>query len=605
MIETMYKYQFLVERNDYLFFLRELRNLGVLHLQEQSEGVPQEVRLHLEEQKMLQDIYDRLEKRKAVTQDPLPKNPKTGFSVARQFEDLTERLDDLGQELQQLRAEQAYWRPWGIFSGASLDILKNAGLSIGFFSCSNKTWRGEWVKKYPLALINQDQGTTYFIALMPKGHKTDLPPRLETLAPPSTGTLELARLADKLEQEKTALEKQLDQLAASGLPALSAALHSLHDKFQVAQVMHHTRREANEQLMILSGFVPAKTREKLEKWLEETKRLYLREKALPEDAPPILLRNGPYARLFEPIGALFGLPDYAELDLTPLFAPFFMLFFGFCLGDAGYGLIMVIGAFFYQFRAPDQLKPILRLVRWLGLATVLFGALSGTFFGINLIDNPLPGLEAARKYMLDSNQLFELALLLGLVQILFGLFLKALNQARRFGWAYAMVPVGWILILLGLLDIGLLKRVQPYSSYLAFAGLGMILLFSDPKAGLASRVGKGLWELYGITGFFGDLLSYIRLFALGISSAILGYVVNSIGLQVNNSIPYVGPVLFVIFLLVGHSANLLIASLGAFVHPLRLTFVEFYKNAGFTGGGKKYDPLRQHISESEQKTINH
>jgi len=154
------------------------------------------------------------------------------------------------------------------------------------------------------------------------------------------------------------------------------------------------------------------------------------------------------------------------------------------------------------------------------------------------------------------------------------------------------------ILLLSLLDIGLLKQLGPVSTYTAWGGVALIVLFSDPSVGLPGRVGKGLWELYGITGFFGDLLSYIRLFALGISSAILGYVVNNIAWQINQGVPYVGPVLFVLFLVVGHGANLLIASLGAFVHPMRLTFVEFYKNAGFKGGGRKYDPLRKHGTET-------
>jgi V/A-type H+/Na+-transporting ATPase subunit I len=139
--------------------------------------------------------------------------------------------------------------------------------------------------------------------------------------------------------------------------------------------------------------------------------------------------------------------------------------------------------------------------------------------------------------------------------------------------------------------VALLKLATPYSGYAAWLGVAMILLLNDPKANILTRIGKGIWDLYGLTGIFGDLLSYIRLFALGIASAILGFVVNDIALQMRDGIPYLGPVLFVLFLVVGHGANLLIASLGAFVHPMRLTFVEFYKNAGFTGGGKVYEPF--------------
>ncbi len=603
MIEPMYKYQFLVERNGYLPFLQELRKLGVLHVREQAEGMPEAAREQLEGQRRLRRILDQLEKREVEGSSALPSEPETGWQLAQQFEDCNERLDDLEQELEEARTELQRWRPWGLFSRQTLDVLADSGLHIGFYTCPNKKWKPEWPKAYPLAVIERAQGSTYFIALQPEGEAVALPPAGEAWPSPALGTVEWQEKIARLEKEQSALEEELDELAAKGIPALYAALQSLQDRTQFAEVMYHTRVEADEHLMVLEGFAPQARKKELDQWLEASHTFYLEEQATPEDTPPVLLRNGPYARLFEPIAELFALPDYAELDLTPLFAPFFMLFFGFCLGDAGYGLVMVLGAFIYQFWAREDLKPILRLVQWLGLATVLFGALSGTLFGINLLDNPLPGLEAARQYMLDSNQLFQLALILGLVQIIFGLTIKAVNQSRRFGWAYAMVPVGWIIVLLSLLDIGVLKLLQPYSNYSSYAGLGLIILFSDPKAGLFGRIGKGLWELYGITGFFGDLLSYIRLFALGISSAILGYVVNSIGVQLKDSIPYLGPVLFMLFLLVGHGANLLIASLGAFVHPLRLTFVEFYKNAGFVGGGRKYDPLRQRTPETESETF--
>jgi len=121
-------------------------------------------------------------------------------------------------------------------------------------------------------------------------------------------------------------------------------------------------------------------------------------------------------------------------------------------------------------------------------------------------------------------------------------------------------------------------------------GIVLILFFNDLKANIFLRIGKGVWELYNITGIFGDLLSYVRLFALGLSGGVLGIVVNQLAGQLLG-IPVLGIILYALFLLVGHTGVLLLSALGAFVHPMRLTFVEFYKNAGFTGGGKAYKPL--------------
>jgi len=597
MIEPMYKYYFLVPQGDYLRFLMRLRQLGVLHVKGNGGERPSELQDRLEAQNRLQQVLDLLAKREVqprAWEEPLPED---GLELMKRYEDWTDKVDDRIQELEQLDKQLEQWRPWGDFSKETLDELAGAGLYVHFFSCPAKRWKPGWTAEYPIAFIAEENGQAHFIYLSREAE----PPELlfaDAWPPPPQGTRELRERRRRLEDEKAAWNDRLDQLAAHGIPAMEAALYKLQDHVQFREVVHHSRQEADGHLMLLEGFVPDSRRQSLEAFLHDAKVLFLRDRPKPQDNPPVLLRNSGFSRLFEPIGELFSLPDYAEMDLTPYFAPFFMMFFGFCLGDAGYGLVMVLGATIYRRFAREGLQPILRLLQWLGLATVIFGALTGTLFGLNLLENPLPGLEAARNFMLDSNQAFQLALVLGLVQILFGLVLKAMNQARQYGWMHGIAPIGWMILLLSLLDIGLLKQLGPVSTYTAWAGVALIVLFSDPSVGLPGRVGKGLWELYGITGFFGDLLSYIRLFALGISSAILGYVVNNIAWQINQGVPYVGPVLFVLFLVVGHGANLLIASLGAFVHPMRLTFVEFYKNAGFKGGGRKYDPLRKHGTET-------
>ena len=226
----------------------------------------------------------------------------------------------------------------------------------------------------------------------------------------------------------------------------------------------------------------------------------------------------------------------------------------------------------------------------MGLATVIFGIVTGTFFGLNLMGDSFAFLGSMRNIMLDSNQIFNFALVLGFVQIIFGLCIQIANKVRQFGWKYTVMPISWIVILFGIADVAILQLAGRFSTYMIYGAIVAILLFNDPDTKILPRIGKGIWELYGITGFVGDLLSYIRLFALGISGAILGLVVNDIAIRLL-SVEWIGPVLFVLFLIFGHGLNLMISSLGAFVHPLRLTFVEFYKNAGFTGGGKEYRPF--------------
>jgi V/A-type H+-transporting ATPase subunit I len=287
------------------------------------------------------------------------------------------------------------------------------------------------------------------------------------------------------------------------------------------------------------------------------------------------------------------------MDLTPYFAPFFTLFFGMCLGDVGYGLLIFLALTFLQFNKRFlPYRKALLLGQFLGVSAIIFGALTGTIFGADLSNTTVPFLETLKWRFLTVDELFNLSLLIGLVQILFGMGIRVVNRSRMFGWMYGLSSIGWILgVLGGIAKIGFDWSVVGY--ILITIGLLFILLFSDPGKGIFTRLGLGIWDLYGITGLFGDVLSYVRLFALGLSSGILGLVVNNIAFSILDGGTIVGYPFFVIVLLFGHGLNFAISTLSAFVHPIRLTFVEFYKSAGFIGGGEPYKPFSKHKTNLE------
>ncbi|HNZ86006.1 MAG TPA: V-type ATPase 116kDa subunit family protein, partial [Paludibacteraceae bacterium] len=305
--------------------------------------------------------------------------------------------------------------------------------------------------------------------------------------------------------------------------------------------------------------------------------------------------------VFEFIGSLYELPNHKELDLTPFFAPFYMLFFGFALGDAGYGLLIVIAATVLKFKKP-AMKSILTLAQFLGISTVIFGALTGTLFGINLMNVDIAWLQNAKQYMINTDKMFTLALALGTIQILFGMVLKVVNLSMAKGFAYAYSTIGWLILIIGLGANYFLTQLQAYtpqsSTYIQYGVLSisgaLILLFNNPKRNILMNFLAGLWDVYGmLTGLIGDLLSYIRLFALGVSSAILGFVFNELAMSLRPDNIILGPIVMIIILVLGHGMTIFMSALGAFVHPIRLTFVEFYKNAGFVGGGKAYKPFAE------------
>lgn len=598
MIVPMTKYAFLVAGSEYPVFLEELRRQGLFHAEEiHREWSPGMEALRLARRRVEEGIR-LLEGRKA---EPVPEADlsESGMEILEQLQDLQEDRERLSQQLQQLEKEYKTAAVWGNFSHADLEKLAENGIELRFYAIPGKDFNPAWKTSFALEIVREAPPMVYFVQVARLGEPTV--GELTPIPAPGQSPAALQGRMQAIRHQLEKTDKSLDYYAASGVSKLRALLVELEDEADLEQVRHQSALVVEEKVCLLKGFVPRDREEAFEDFCRRSGLVYLRAKPKPADPVPVLLKNNRFSRLFEPIGELFSLPAYAELDLTPFFAPFFMMFFGLCLGDAGYGLLVLLGITLYKARAKENMKPVLTLGQWLGLSTVIFGLLTGTVFGINLIEASIPGLEQFKGFMLNSQQVFNFSLALGGIQILFGLVLQAVNRIRLYGLKYAISVFGWIILLLSLTDLAVAKAIAPVSQYAVWVGVGLILFFNDPDAKVIVRIGKGIWELYGITGFFGDLLSYIRLFALGVSGATLGFVINQVAIPIFDINPILGPILGGLLLVVGHTANLLLSSLGAFVHPMRLTFVEFYKNAGFQGGGKPYRPFVKRIIENQTK----
>ncbi len=589
MIVPMKKYAFLVHHRDYDHFLEALGEIGVLHLRERRRETTDILEDRRQQQKRLQEAITFLEKRVAGEGAASPAPAMDGMEVVEAIDRLRAEQEQYHQELHLLDKELISAAPWGDFSGDTLEQLRRHGVYFHFFVCPVRKFQDRWRQDFNLQTIAVEPPNHYFIIISsePEAPAIDA----EEVPPPPRSVSRIRELQEALRAKIEAVEGRLGTLAQQQLGALRQGLAEVQRSIHWEEVRINTEARAGGAVMLLEGFVPEPKEPEFLEFCQRQGIVYFVDLPTPDDHPPVLLTNNRFTRLFEPIGELFALPTYQELDLTPFFAPFFMMFFGFCLGDAGYGVALLLVTTFYKRRAEKKLRPVLTLAQYLALATIFFGALTGTFFGINLLEDRYAWLGGVQKLMLNSDGAFKLALVLGGIQLLFGLVLQAANRWRQYGPKYAVPVVGWFILLVSLAVLALVKEAGPVAKYGAWGGVALILLFNDPDVGILQRLGKGIWELYGLTGFFGDLLSYIRLFALGISSAILGFVINDIAGQIKDAIPVLGPVLFVVFLLVGHGLNMLISGLGAFVHPLRLTFVEFYKNAGFAGGGKAYNPF--------------
>lgn len=244
------------------------------------------------------------------------------------------------------------------------------------------------------------------------------------------------------------------------------------------------------------------------------------------------------------------------------------------------------------------MKPILTLVQLLGASTMVCGLLTGTCFGFNLYDIQLPLFQSLKEAIsLDNQQMFNLSLILGGVQIIFGMILKAVNQTIQFGFKYAVATIGWLFILVSTAIAFAAPGFMPMGGtiHLVFLVIGVLMayLYNSPGKNVFINIGLGLWDSYNMaTGLLGDVLSYVRLFALGLSGGILASVFNSLAVGMSPDNVIAGPIVMVLIFIIGHAINMFMNVLGAMVHPMRLTFVEFFKNSGYEGGGKEYKPFK-------------
>lgn len=601
MISKMKKLAFLIYHKDYDTFLEQVRNLGVVHVVTKSQGEAenQDLQATIRLSARYAAAIKLLEGMDVKAADKTSGNADKGEQVLDKLETLQQHDAETNHRIQAIEKEITAMEPWGDFKTESLKRLRDAGYEVGFYICSDKVYDEEWETQYHAVVINHIGSKVYFVTVTPVTETVSLDVESAKIADRSLS--EIIQEKEKLDAERAETENAMKELAENSIPDLKAAQVRTSQLVDFDKVKLSADSLAGNKLMLLEGWAPAENAQQLNDFLKSSEVYYEISDPVPGDNVPIQLNNKGFFKLFEPIMKLYMLPKYNELDLTPFFAPFFMLFFGLCLGDTGYGLFILLGISGYRLIAKSispSMKPILTLVQLLGLSTAICGLLTGTCFGFNLYDLHVPFIQKMKEViMLDNQQMFNLSLILGAIQIIFGMTLKAVNQAIQFGFKYAISTIGWLLVLVSTAVAFAAPSVMAmggtlHLAILAVGGL-MVYLFNSPGKNIFLNIGLGLWDTYNMaTGLLGDILSYVRLFALGLSGGILAGVFNSLAVGMSPDNVIAGPIVMVLIFVIGHSINIFMNVLGAMVHPMRLTFVEFFKNSGYEGGGKEYKPFK-------------
>ncbi|MBR5577128.1 MAG: V-type ATP synthase subunit I [Bacteroidaceae bacterium] len=619
MIEKMKKFTFLVTDREYEGFIESIRELGVVHVTQLQQGATS---TELQEAIYLEQRYARAldflkiyGTKYALKLGAVAPEYDTPLSLLQKVEDLQVQENVLLHEEDELKKEFEMLEPWGDFSPEKVQRLSETiGMEMHFFRCTSKRFKAEWLDNFFAVPVNEYDKKTYFVTF------SESRPEIaaEHITLPQKSLSQVHAEIGEVKKQKFMVRQQMSAVANGLLPVLEEGMLEVRNDISLNKVHLSSEKTCGDVLHLMLGWVRADSTAPLTEYLDKAHIYYDMQDPAYEDDVPVQITNGRFSRLFEPILKMYSLPNYTDLDPTEFFAPFFMLFFGLCMGDAGYGLLIFLVGLFLALKGAQDMKPYGRLAMWLGGTTVVCGLACGTLFGIDLTQQSWAFLEPVKPYFLNDNgvgpifgysPMMVISVIIGMVQVLLGMILKGCKAIKNYGWPYAVGTFSWVVVLLGAIVLYGLPacgvELAMWVQYLLMGIIGIsavgIFLYNNPASykkpvlGVLSNIGGGVWETYGMaTGLLGDLLSYIRLFALGLTGGVLGGVFNSLALDMTADLDlWLRILVMVLILLLGHGITFALSMISAFVHPMRLTFVEFFKNADFAGGGKEYDPFRK------------
>ncbi|MBR5014379.1 MAG: ATPase V [Bacteroidales bacterium] len=611
MITKMTKYSFVLLTGEKEGFLEQLQELGVVDISRSVKPIDSDSSLMFhkaERAKKVLEFLEGIDYSKDTDAEAIAKATVNIEGDPVDFiEECRAKLTELHSALAHAEKQLQATLPWGEYDKKALDGLKDLGYAIRYYAVDAKKFDESWGELYPLQVVENNGKKVWFVTVAPKGEAYSFP--VQEVAAPEITSAEAASDIARIKTEITDCKAGLLN-AKDYIPAIKEACNS-----DLVELDRYLAKEAGEgaaedMITVFTGFAPVENDAELVEAFDKMGVLYIKEDAAQEDNPPIKLRNNWFTRQFECFTEMYGMPVYSEFDPTPILAPFYLLFFAMCLGDAGYGIVLLLFGLMLNkgWLKVGMFDGLGNIIALLGAGTMVVGTVLGTFFGIGMHDASwvpewmkslmivgdvdVPGVGVLNIQML-------LAMGIGIFHICVAMTVKAICYTKRFGWKENIATWGWLILIVGGVLTGLLalgKLLSPEAIKWALIIIGAvsalaIYIFNTPGRNPLVNVGAGLWDTYNMaTGILGDVLSYLRLFALGLAGGMLGQAFNNLALSVKGD-ALMTWVPFVLILIVGHVINILLSSLGAFVHPMRLTFMEYFKNAGYEGKGSSYNPL--------------
>lgn len=633
MIEKMKKLTFLVYHREYERFLQDLQALGVMHIQksgDQTMAEPETLRTLRSQKADVETTLSTLQKITNVLLDEVPVGnagindsieTSQTMKLVRRTQEIGTSLIALSPQIASLERDAEALRPWGIINKELLEKLHEAGIHEQYRIASVARF-AEKFPEYAAFEINRDKRFVYFLTFDIDGQESENIPA-QSLRLPDKSLEEVESEIVSLTHHKKDLEAEQRKIAEEKMGDIIALKQEIDSAIAREEATLKTQRAALDTVVVMEGWFPVREETAISDFLSKENTYYEMRDPVGTDNVPIKLHNNRFNRMFERLTRMYGFPCYNEWDPTPIVAPFFTLFFAICMGDAGYGLIIMLYGFL-EMMGKARKTPIVGemlhgcgdMVFALGAATTLVGLALGTFFGLSLIDfvpanSPLHSYyEFVGGNFPGTTYSFQMAgaILIGVVHLCIAMMVKAILFTKKEGLSATLSTWAWNLLLIGGIIVGTLFMVGTLSAETtrmiviaigAVSALGIYFLNnvgrlkSSPIKGIIINPLAGLYDTYNMaSGLLGDVLSYVRLYALCLAGGALGSAFNQIGdmIAVNGGVAIVGAI---VIYFIGHLLNLLLSAISAFVHPLRLNFVEYFKNSGYEGKGTGYSPLKK------------
>lgn len=591
MIVPMKKVTLLMSERHRESALTRLRKLGVVHVHN----------INVPSSDDIQNVETELEKINRTLQVlgdfEIPEGKIKAANVPAVMDEVltfTQEKENLKRELNDLLEIHAWFDKWGAISYASLEKLKEASVFVRFYITDKNGLKTVPADK--TIQIVSDNGGAVLVALFSNSQEDKLEFKKDVFP-----AVEYSELVDRIEEIKDNIIDVDQEIHTRAKVKFALDVHKAELEKQLELAKVKAGMGAESEIAFLQGFCPEEKIDDVKSAADQDGWGYILEE--PDDPAdvPTLTKNPKPIGIIKPLFDFMGtLPGYNELDISPIFLIFFSLFFAMIIGDAGYGLVLLAGTFFALSKSKKGTpRTVFVLMFVLSGATIIWGLLTGTWFGSQSIAR-LPFLSPFIVEQLDSfgenNQFFMMffAFVIGAVHLSIAHFVAGVSKIKS---PTAVAEFGWIAIIWALYFIGqnlVIGSPMPEYTVLLFAsGAGLVALFANFQKNIVKGIGITIGNLLlDVISGFSDVVSYLRLFAVGYATVVVASSFNSmaVGEGISSIVAGIGAALI---LLLGHALNIVLALMSVLVHGVRLNMLEFSGHVGVQWSGKPYEPFKE------------